>query len=161
LRVTIFTEDSYGPAFVKKLFPLLQLRGLIPEATMLNDAFKYIPCNPSLDGMVRSSLNVCERAVVLVDADGKPIEPIRARILNHVRRDARQKVAVVVFDDEIEEWICLSKSYNLTAKASKVLEIRESYGKFQLPTYAEQLDLDKLKRESGSFKRFVDAMKRS
>lgn len=160
MKISIFTEDGYGPAFIKQLIPLLKANDLIPRETIITDSRKYPLCNPKLGNMVKASLEVAERSVVLTDANGGDLDSVMTRTLNHVKKEDRSNVSIVVLDYEIEEWICSSKSYRLNAATpTYVLETREMYEKYRLPDYARQLDLAKLSRDCGSFRRFLAAIR--
>lgn len=159
MRISIFTEDEYGPAFVRRLVPLLEKSNLIPKDTTITDARKYPLYNPKLGSMVRASLEIADKSVVLIDADGDNLEVVLARTLNHIRKEDRPNVSVVALDYEIEEWICCSKSYKLGGESpSSLLEIHELYQKYRLPDYAEGLDFARLSRACESFKRFIAAI---
>lgn len=68
-------------------------------------------------------------------------------------------IEIIQNDYEIEEWICISMNLKWAhLKPSEELKNKCGYIKSGLPKYAERLDLDKLKRNSDSFRLFLKAL---
>ena len=158
MRVAIFSEDAFGPRFFVRLFDRLHQWRVIRQGTYLAKTGKYPKCNPKLGRMVGAALSSFDRVVVVVDAEGQDEDMTERRTKSHVRRQDLAETRIVVLPYEIEEWICASMNLPLHgSKPSEILRSRRQYEKYQLPTYAERLDLRRLKRLP-SFRKFLIAL---
>lgn len=152
----IFAEDSYGREFFPRLIERLTGERCIPTIKIKADRFPG-QCNTKSHRAISASSDF-DRIIVLVDAHGTPIEATGEKVLVHIPQGMKGKVRVVVLPYEIEEWICFSAGLKFgNKKPSEVLKRHQGYEKSQLPEFADQLDLVKL-RGCLSFKGFVQAL---
>jgi len=68
-------------------------------------------------------------------------------------------VRILLFEYEIEEWICKSLGYHWSTKPSEELKLREGYAKHRLPDYVHKLDFEKLKKNCNSFREFLKILR--
>jgi len=67
-------------------------------------------------------------------------------------------IEVILFNYEIEEWICISLGLKWHSKPSAELKQKLKYEKSDLPSYVDKLDFKKLVNKSKSFIKFIEAL---
>ena len=144
-RVTVFCEDSYGPRFLRNLVAWLKSIGLIDNSVGLDCLMFYHPCNPKLENQLLAKSGLSSRFVVLVDTDGHPKLEVENRVRQHIPQSFRDITRLVIFDYEIEDWICVGLGIQITGKTYEIMKKEFYYEKFRLPSYATKLDINKLK----------------
>ncbi|MGC8726309.1 MAG: hypothetical protein ACP5RS_07040 [Thermoplasmata archaeon] len=160
MKISVFTEDKYGPQFIKKLFLILKNKKIINQNIILYNAHRYPVCNYKLGRMVSSALTDRDKALVLVDADGSNREDVKNSTLKHIKDEDKSKTEVIVLEYEIEEWICISSDLLWKGdKPSNILKSELKYEKYKLPDYADKLNFEKLSKSSLSFKDFLNSLK--
>lgn len=158
MRFYFIMEDQYGPPFIKKLFQKKRQENIF--SGILVDA-RHIPVpSTKMDRIITSAESVADRIIILADADSAPLDEKEKNIYKYIDKTHRNKVRIVLFDNEIEEWICHSEGFRITDKASKVLKskLKPKYKKNELEDYASKINCVKLKTND-SFNRFLDAIK--
>ena len=113
-RAHLIVEDRYGRPFFFELVERLKREGFLPAHVLVpKRAIRRLPgkCNPEIGRMVIAALKVSmppsDRVVLVVDAEGRPVENERARVEQHIPRDCREKTRIVVLKYCVEEWVCV------------------------------------------------------
>lgn len=161
-EIVIITEDTYGGEFFKRLLNRLRNEGLADIrlkklSGRRNPIHAPYLCNPKLGKILRASeLSKPDFILLVYDGDGPSNYKFRrGDVEKHIPRNIKTPVKVLLFEYEIEEWICRSLGYNWATKPSDELKRREGYAKHQLPDYVGRLDFDKLKKNCKSFQEFL------
>ena len=155
VKFRMFVEDEYGSEFFEKLINRLKEEGLIPEDTTVKSSKPPADCNTKTDRAIKSALSFgFDRVVLVIDGDGNPEEKQKIAE-SHIPPEFKDRVDVIVFEYEAEEWICKSLGirYGSYTKPSKALndwlkskEGRE-YHKRDLPKFVSSLDLSLLRND--------------
>jgi hypothetical protein len=149
----IVTTDRYGKSFID---------GLIKK---IKDTYEYPERMPTIystmgDGglnrinkIIESGLIRHEVVVLLIDGHKNRalISRLSEVLKNHPKRD---KVKLLVFDSEIEDWILKSEKQNVN-KARKSSAAIKEYKKYDLPDYASKINLKILEKRDTTFKEFL------
>lgn len=158
MRFYFIVEDSYGVAFIKKIFQKKHNAGLFSGT--LVDA-RRSPLGPKITRIiraVRSKPKTVDRVIILADADGESIDEKAKILYGYVDKQYRSQVSVVLLDYEIEDWICYSLRIRVSQKKpSDILKEKFRYEKRQLPKYVPKLDCNIL-RTCSSFQRLLTAL---
>ena len=161
-EIVIITEDAYGGEFFKRLLNRLNQEGLanikLKRITgRKNPIHAPFLCNPKLNKIIKvAELARPDFILVVYDGDGPSNYPSRKRdVQKHIPKGVKTPIKILLFEYEIEEWICRSLSYNWSTKPSDELKKRKGYEKYQLPDYVNKLDFEKLKRNCRSFQEFL------
>ncbi|QDA30997.1 hypothetical protein FH039_04440 [Thermococcus indicus] len=161
-EIVIITEDAYGGEFFKRLLSRLRTEGLTDTRLKKLSGRKnpiHAPylCNSKLGKILRASELVRPDFILLVyDGDGPSnYESKKKDVEKHIPRNLKIPVKILLFEYEIEEWVCKSLGYSWSTKPSDELKRRERYTKSKLPEYADKLDFEKLKRNCKSFREFL------
>ena len=161
-EIVIITEDTYGGEFFKRFLNRLRKEGLANVGLKKLSGRKnpiHAPylCNPKLGKILRASeLSRPDFILLAYDGDGSSNYKSRRRdVEKHIPRSLKTPVKVLLFEYEIEEWICRSLGYNWATKPSDELKQRERYAKHKLPDYVSKLDFEKLKDNCKSFQEFL------
>lgn len=123
----------------------------------------YGPCNQKLDRQIRAlyfqkSFNAF---LVVADADGKAQNPIKQKIVTHFSDPANVQFEVIIFEHEIEDWICDSMGICVKGnKAAATLSKHENYEKYRLPHYVKDLDLKELCANCKTFQMFLSFLQK-
>lgn len=156
MNILILCDDSYGKSFYPKLIEKIYgrkpsippKRAVGPKVSRIIKA-NFISSNP-------------DKIIRIKDGEGNRFDEVMRNIeeveLKNLDKTLKDKVKIVILDCEIEEWICISKDIKFNCKPSRELRIRERYEKHMLPKYVDELDIDKLKRRSRSFRDFLNAI---
>ena len=160
--VAVFTEDSYGAEFVRRLLERPGLSGRAGYCRRLAGV-----CSSKSVRQLKAAALDYEKVVVLVDGDWDP-ENVRKRMNEHLenlRGELGSKVRVIVVESEIEEWVCESLGLRYRGlKPSQVLsdhlrrEKRCEYEKYMLPSLAGYVNPEKLASNS-SFNSFIRSIR--
>ena len=170
MKVAIFTEDTYAPKFIKNVINRLISEGFI--STKIEFAKLHTPSLIKKCHNVRKVLSVIrdvDRVLILIDKENSDEYDEDRDVWRHLRNlkeQDRRKIVVIATEPEIEEWICESLDIpfdktgrDLERKPSKILDKNHNYKKSKLPKYAENLDFEKLLRNSKSFKEFCNSLR--
>jgi len=156
--IKILTEDTYGTKFFEKIANKLEVKVKV-KAERISGV-----CSGKMTRQIKACINDCDKIIVIVDGDGNPEDKektVREKHFNGFDEDKQKKLDVVVFEYEVEEWICTSLGIKFNSKPSEALDEWEKkqkgdkaeYEKKYLPEYVEKLDFGKLK-DCNSFKKF-------
>ena len=163
VKFRMFVEDEYGPEFFERLINRLKVEGLISKDTVAKPCKLPADCNMKIDKAIKSSLTFgFSRAILVIDGDGDPEEK-QKRAESHIPPKFKDRVDVIVFEYEAEEWICKSLGirYGRYIKPSKALNdwLRckegKEYHKRDLPKFVSRLDLSLLNRNDKTFKNLI------
>lgn len=154
MKYYFIVEDCFGIYFIKSLFKKKSDSGLFSGKLI---TAKQQPINHKMSRIVKIAMGKADRIVILMDADGESLEAKTSHIKSFLHDVDMSFVRIVLLDHEIEEWICYSQDISFDEKPSKVLKVRLSYQKNQLPRYASKLDCEKLKT-CPSFERLISAL---
>lgn len=145
-RVAVFCEDKYGEPFLKELAARLKNEGLMKRSKGMDAHMFYKPCNSKLSHQLRTlSLNPISQFIILVDCDGHNTEEIKTRVQHHIPCNLRNKTQIILFDYEIEDWLCVGLGESVNEKTYEKMKKKFNYEKHQLPDFVSRLDIDKLK----------------
>lgn len=156
MRVYFIVEDHYGPPFIKSFMEKKSEQGTIPETTV--SGAKRIPIGPKLDRVIKSALTGVDRVVILADADGKSTHDKEEHVKRFISQEYLTSVRTVIFQHEIEDWICYSLDIPIRdKKPSDILKEREHYAKFRLKDFVSRIDCNKLS-DCDSFNSLLNAL---
>jgi len=156
----ILTEDTHGTRFFRQLIVRLKDEGFLSRDIHTESDRFGGPCNSKLmrQMKVMEGLKGYNSFIIVADADGKPLEKVSSRIRIHVPPNLVDKTEIVIFKDEIEEWICCSLGIKINSKPSTILKNKFGYEKFRLPDYVPKLDFAKLTTMK-SYQAFIKKLK--
>jgi len=100
-----------------------------------------------------------DKIIIILDGDknqGKYQQNLN-KARRHIPNNIKTPCSIVVFDYEVEEWICISLNIKWSSKPSDALKSKFKYKKQHLPNYVDKLDFNKLK-EVKSFNDFINAL---
>jgi len=146
----------------------LKDEGLIPGEVVIDAKRLPADCNTKIDRAIRSALTFgFDRVVLVINGDGNPKEKRESAEL-HIPSDLKDKVDVIVFEYEAEEWICksLKIKYGSYTKPSKALNdwLRNNkgreYHKRDLPKFVTDINLDLLHSQNKTFKHLIEILGR-
>jgi hypothetical protein len=156
-RTAIFCEDKYGEPFLKKLTNLLKDIGLIDNTKGFDILKFYGACNSKLEHQLRVKSINSDNFIILVDSDGHDKTIIRQRVKQHVPPGLVRITQIIVFDYEIEDWLCCGMGIQITGRTAAIMKKEFNYEKYQLPSYVPKLDLKRL-QDCSTFKEFIDSL---
>ena len=122
-KFKMFVEDEYGPRFFEKLIDRLKAEGLIPNDTVVESSKLPADCNKKIDRIIKSALLFgFDRVILAIDGDGNPEKKLKCA-KSHIPSGFKDRVDVIVFEYEVEEWICrsLKIQYGSYIKPSRAL----------------------------------------
>ena len=157
MHIRIYTEDSYGKPFFKRLIQRLKESNKAPKNLAIECTHLLAPCNPKLKRLIRADMMDFDKVIVIADGDNHP-KTKEKEIKGHVPRKFRKNIKIIVFKYEIEEWICRSLGIAYRSKPSAALKRLKNYFKRDLPKCVEKLDLERLDKEA-TFQEFLKAIK--
>ncbi|WP_457548905.1 hypothetical protein [Archaeoglobus sp.] len=166
VRFRFFVEDEYGDEFFRKLVNRLKEEGLIPREIVIDAKKLPADCNKKIDRVLNASLKFgnFDKAVLIIDGDGNPKKK-RESAESHIPFDLKDRVYVIVFEYEAEEWICKSLGVKCgNVKPSKALndwlktKKGKEYHKRDLPRFVSELDFKKLSNDP-NYKLFLRILK--
>ncbi len=155
VRFRFFVEDEYGDEFFEKLVKRLKEKGLISRDVVIDAKRLPADCNKKIERVLKASLKFgdFDKAVLIIDGDGNPEDKRKSAEL-HIPYDLIDRVDVIVFEYEAEEWICKSLGIKYgKIKPSKALKdwlkIKRGrdYHKRDLPKFVEDLNFFKLNKD--------------
>lgn len=156
MRFRLVVEDSFGPDFITKLFNKKFNEGLL--SGRLEGVTSCLIGN-KLNRKVNAALLDADRVIVLMDADGQPLDQKTETIKQYLDTKYIDRISIVLLDYEIEEWICYASDIPTKGeKPSKILKVRHNYRKRHLPKFAEKLDCKRL-IHCPSFQRLAHTLK--
>jgi len=166
VKVRIFTENAYGPDFIKRLIKRLKERGAIPADLFVNASHFLGVCRPKSGRQIGAAYYDFDSIIVIVDAHGGDANEVEASVIKHVHGDFRDKLRMVILDYEIEEWVCrglnIRFGQNPSEDLSSYLRRRKGYKgeykKHMLPEFADEVNIERL-MEYPSFKRFLKMLR--
>ena len=151
MKFYFIVEDHFGPQFIKTVFRKKSEEGLFP-GTLINA--RRSPISTKLTRIVEISTERTDHTIILMNADGQALDEKTEKIKQHVNSKHLNRVSIILFDYNMEEWICYSLGLKLNAKPSEILWNKFKYKNDQLLSYAKKLDCDKLK-SCPSFQRLL------
>ena len=169
MKIAIYTEDRYGPQFIKNIIHRLQDEGFIEN---IQFARTHTPsliekCH-NVGNKIKSIIRDVDRVIIVIDKENIREYDENKEIWRHLRElkeKDKRKIFVVSNEPEIEEWICISKNLrfdesgiNKENKPSKILERKIGYKKDRLPAYVNEIDIKKLMKRSKSFRKLVHSL---
>ena len=155
MRFRMVVEDSFGPDFITRLF-----KKKVNEGLLVGRLVGVTPCliGNKLRRKVNAAFLDVERVIILMDADGQPLDQQTKKIKQYLDDRHLDCISIILLDYEIEEWICYSQGIPIkNEKPSKILKIRQNYQKNHLPKFAERIDCKKL-ASCPSFRRLAYAL---
>ncbi len=154
-RTLIFCEDKYGEPFLRALTNKLKSIGVIPSSIGFDAVKFYGACNSKLEAqlLLKSGASI-RNFVILVDSDGHDKTLLLQRVKQHVPKALAEFAHIIVFDYEIEDWLCSGLGIMCNGRTARILQKQFGYEKYQLPSYVSKLDIDKLKT-CPSFQEFL------
>ena len=163
-KAFVWVEDRHAVGFISGL--LLRLNKPLPTIKSAKGREKM------LTKMRRIALDVLEahgydKMVVLIDGHGDP-QAIALRCHNAISPELRGRVKAIIFEESIEEWVCVGLSLSLKGRkpldvllayerGKKGPQIKEKDVKRWLPSYAERINVNKL-RQNRLFGEFLKAI---
>lgn len=155
MKFYFLMEDRFGPQFIKTLFRKKSESGLFTGRIV---KARRSSISTKLSRHVTAAQEIADRIIILMDAEGKPLDDKTDEIKRHLDTKYTNNVRIVLLDQEIEEWICYSKEYTIKdGKPSDILKTKLKYQKNQLPDYAKSLDCERM-QSCESFNRLLKAM---
>jgi len=156
-KIMIMTQDKYGVPFFRNFTNRLKDESLLPNVHINSSKF-YGACNPKLSRQLIAFkyLRCYDYFIIVADADGGNIKTLCENILCHIPENFRDMTDIIIFKDEIEEWICYSDNIDYENKPSKMLREKKGYEKYKLPSYAFKLNILKLRSGCVSFCNFFE-----
>lgn len=167
VKFKFFVEDEYGDEFFENLINRLKNENLIPRDVVIDARRLPADCNTKIDRAIRSALTFgFDRVVLVIDGDGNPKEKRESAEL-HIPPEFKDRVDLIVFEYEAEEWLCKSLRirYGSYTKPSKALNdwLRNNKGreyyKRDLPKFVSDLDLNFLLSQDKEFKNLIKILK--
>ena len=170
-KITLLTEDRYGVEFLKRLIHS-KLAGLIDvRSVSLNIQRIAGLCSLKFTRQLTLLASMSDKTIIIVDGNGQPNKVYESIYEKHVKQVEKRlrnvRIAMVVLDKEIEEWVCLSLNIKYGHKPSEALNeylrrkhgARLRYEKYMLPDFTDKLDIQKLIKLSRSFRKFIHELK--
>ncbi len=143
MNVYFLMEDSYGPSFIQKFIKKKQEEGSFTNVRIVN-AVK-ITISSKMSRVAYGIQGLCDRIIIMVDADGKPAKDKRECVKRLTSDNRTVLPEIVVFKNEIEDWICYSMGVDPgSAKPSSVLKHKVGYKKKRLGQFSHEIDCSKL-----------------
>jgi len=188
-QVIIYTEDSYGVAFFKKLIERLVKEKFIDISLNVETKRLAGKCYLKSGRQIVTSIEFYDRIIVVIDAEGKnkktvKVNDLEKHVFNHIKHRVQKdhinkfknkikdKLKIIVLDYMIEEWICYSLGIKVRNKPSEDLNgwlrkyksYKHGYKKSTLPyfVYGEK-SYPKINLKAlmnyPTFKEFISALK--
>ena len=160
-RIYVIAEDTYGCDFLRRVVDRMRregiLRGEPVVSVSISDCHHLgILRNRKVGRVARAALLDRGDDKVLIAVDAMPF--VRDGMGGGRVEEMMDRVKLVVFSQEAEEWITASMGRGSTdEKPSEFLRRTRGYEKRELPDYAESLDLGALRRVR-SFSDFAGAL---
>lgn len=158
-RDVIFCEDKYGKTFLKALAERLKSSNLLSNRVGIDVEKFYGACNVKLERqlLAKEGSNY-QKISILVDSDGKIAKRILSnRVQMHIPQTMNRITTIIVFDYEIEDWLCIGLGIRLNARSSDIMKKRFGYEKHMLPSYVPKLNINRL-MQLPSFQSFVSSL---
>jgi len=122
-------------------------------------------CNHKLDRILLADAS-SDKIIIIADGDGDS-KGVSEDLSGHAPRSIKAKVEIIVYESEIEEWICKSLRLNFQGiKPSERLKqhsrgkgsAKTPYHHRDLPSYAKEIDIPLLLRTDMNFQRLVSCL---
>ncbi len=167
-EVVLIVEDKYGGEFFKRLINKLNNSNLLNYKIVFskirgqrNPIHNPYLCNKKMEKIIKTVDNFTKTNKIIIILDGDKNQGKYEENLNkakrHIPNNIKTPYSIIIFDYEVEEWICASLNIKWSSKPSDALKAKYKYKKQHLPTYVDKLDFDKLRRVK-SFKDFINAL---
>ncbi|MHB1709643.1 MAG: hypothetical protein ACYCT2_09240 [Thermoplasmataceae archaeon] len=158
MKIAILTEDRYGVQFFQNLVSFLKKSEMIRNHLAISPKRYNIY---KLTNLLRTVNRDYDKTIVIVDCDGSCDTGNSKEISEIIKKESTENVIQVNLDFEIEEWICISEKIDYGKdKPSVVLWAQRKYEKYQLPKYANNLNIGELESKSVSFSTFMRSLNR-
>jgi len=110
-------------------------------------------CSPKTKRIISILEDKVDMVLLFIDADGMKVENIRKECEGIIGKS--NKVRIIIFDQEIEEWITCSTQQ----KPSEELKSKRRYDKSMLPDYVDEVVSNYSKLTNlRSFRDFLEAL---
>lgn len=161
-RFHVLAEDYYAKEFLPKL---LSKKGIhLPKKNVSSGRGKSRLLD-DLKTWVKSLVELREvkKLIVLIDGDGRPEEILR-KCEEEIPKDHREHVKIIVFEQELEEWVLKGLKIPLgDRKPSVILNdfmrkergAKYGYERAHLPKLVELIDVELL-QDDENFKRLLN-----
>lgn len=172
-KLCLIMEDRRGGLFFKGIIERLKVEGKLPPNLIVSGVRKSEKCNPKLGRIVTACLTPLrphqppplDRVIVIVDAEGGPVEGARIKTLEHIPSRFRDKVRIVVLEYCAEEWVCAGLGISFGDDPVRALKdhlrkergAKADYHKFMLAGFVSKLNLVRL-LSCRSFREFLKAL---
>lgn len=157
-RTVILCEDTYGKPFLRDLTNRLKDHNLVSQALGVDTDKFYGACNVKLERQLKAkSRNRVRRFIILVDSDGKNKIFLAERVQKHIPQHLQTITNIIVFDYEIEDWLCAGLGIRINRRSSEIMKEQYGYEKHDLVSYVPRLDIEGLKRCT-SFRDFLTSL---
>jgi len=160
VSLALLTEDTYAPKFIEGIIKRLIETNWINNKINVyksNRTYRKIqPCTDKLRRILSVAIDMCDKILIFLDADGRPRDEIVNEVKSHLGSELAKllgkRIFVIVFHEEIEEWILPN-----TQKPSDVLKRKERYEKWSLPDHVNRVDFYAA-NQLDSFRDFINAL---
>ncbi len=168
LEVILIVEDTYGGEFFKRVLQELNETNLLPYKVKLkklsgrrNPIHAPYLCNPKLKKIITATdMANADRIILIYDGDGPSNYSQRFnQVKSHIPAKTNTPIKIVLFEYEVEEWICKSLDIKWDSKPSDALKRKVGYKKSQLPKYVSKLNFEDLSNSCKSFQEFLNALR--
>ncbi len=165
MNVKILAEDTYGAKFFDELIKRVKNEGAVSNEVKTSSDHIQGVCSRKMTNQINAAIDDFDKTIVVVDGDGNSEKEEKKQKERHFPKDENKlkRVDIIVFKDEIEEWICYSLGIKFSNKPSDALHKWSKkkydfksggYKKKFLPNYVKELKFSNLK-EVDSFKKFL------
>ena len=158
MNVQVLSEDTYGKQFISNLVSVLKSASVIDNGIKIS-TLKYNLYK--LRSIITASIRSFNKVIVLIDCDGDCQSGNSALAIREIEKFNYNNIIQIRLSWEIEDWLCISEGISINSERSSIA-LRKKYNgyrKFQLPKYAQKLDVEKLSKESESFSKFLNELR--
>jgi len=164
--VKLICEDYYGYDFFSSLIGRLKASNNASRQLHVNNGRVPPICNHKLDRVLKADTS-SDKIIIIADGDGDSLK-VRKNLDSHVPAVKKATVEIIVFEFEIEEWVCKSLKLDFHGtKPSECLSMlsrkkgsaKSPYHHKDLPSYSSKIDIPLLLRTDQHFQRFVSCLK--
>ena len=173
-RVLLVMEDKRGAPFYRGIVRRLKEEGHLPACVAIEGVRKCEKCNSKLGRIVKAALaplrarGASDRVIIVVDAEGRPLEQAREEANRHVPAEHRERTRIVVLPYCAEEWVCVSLGLPFGSERTPAEALKDhlrrqrgakaDYQKHMLGSFVDKLDMGRLMKHP-SFREFVEALR--
>lgn len=154
--IYIICEDAYGEIFFKKLCK--RISNHIKARVESSKGKGRIPYHAPR--IIKAAAQNYHKFIVVFDSDGEnnAEQRIQQELIKELsENDLQIELIVVACNPCIEEWIVANMCLN-TNKPVDFLKQNRKYEKRHLPRFVDEIDVDRLRDKSQSFRKFYEAL---